>query len=81
MSVNQPSRASEVAGPPPGEGVQFCATTRRDGEPAPGATLHLGDKVEMAHQRARLQVDVIGALLRVVGDLGADRPATATVAS
>ena len=41
--------------------VQFFDTTLRDGEQAPGATLHLEDKVAVAHQLARLRVDVIEA--------------------
>lgn len=41
--------------------VQFFDTTLRDGEQCPGATLHPADKLMIAHQLARLQVDVIEA--------------------
>jgi 2-isopropylmalate synthase len=41
--------------------VQFFDTTLRDGEQAPGATLHLEDKLAIARQLARLGVDVIEA--------------------
>ena len=58
MSVGQPSTATV---PPPVDVVQFLDTTLRDGEQAPGATLHLEDKLAIAHQLARLHVDVIEA--------------------
>ncbi len=48
-------------GADPGELVQFFDTTLRDGEQAPGATLHLEDKLAIARQLARLGVDVIEA--------------------
>jgi 2-isopropylmalate synthase len=41
--------------------VQFFDTTLRDGEQAPGATLHPADKLVVARQLAKLQVDVIEA--------------------
>ncbi len=41
--------------------VEFFDTTLRDGEQSPGATLHPSDKLEIAHQLARLGVDVIEA--------------------
>ena len=41
--------------------VQFLDTTLRDGEQCPGATLHPADKLLIARQLARLQVDVIEA--------------------
>ncbi len=138
MIVSQPSAADDVGGPPSGEVVQVFDTTLGDGGQAPGATLQLGDKLAIAHQLARLQVDAMeagfpacspddfeavqrvarevavpleligievperqmpqgwsrflevadstkevedGALLRIVGEFGADRPAIATVAS
>lgn len=58
MSAGQPATAT---GPPPVDVVQFLDTTLRDGEQAPGATLHLEDKLAIAHQLARLHVDVIEA--------------------
>ena len=36
-------------------------TTRRDGEQSPGASLNLEEKLAIAHQLARLGVDVIEA--------------------
>ena len=36
-------------------------TTLRDGEQSPGATLTSSEKLEIAHQLARLGVDVIEA--------------------
>ncbi len=36
-------------------------TTLRDGEQSPGASLNISEKVEIAHQLARLKVDVIEA--------------------
>jgi len=47
--------------PSPAEMVQFFDTTLRDGEQCPGATLHPADKLAIAQQLARLQVDVIEA--------------------
>ncbi|HVD03571.1 MAG TPA: 2-isopropylmalate synthase [Candidatus Dormibacteraeota bacterium] len=44
-----------------GELVEFFDTTLRDGEQSPGATLHPSDKLEIAHQLAKLGVDVIEA--------------------
>jgi 2-isopropylmalate synthase len=43
------------------EVVQFFDTTLRDGEQCPGATLHPADKLRIAHQLARLNVDVVEA--------------------
>ncbi|MGP8249305.1 MAG: 2-isopropylmalate synthase [Candidatus Dormibacteria bacterium] len=43
------------------EVVQFFDTTLRDGEQCPGATLHPADKLQIAHQLARLNVDVVEA--------------------
>ncbi|MDD4278097.1 2-isopropylmalate synthase [Candidatus Sumerlaeota bacterium] len=36
-------------------------TTLRDGEQSPGATMHLREKIDLAHQLSRLGVDVIEA--------------------
>ena len=41
--------------------VMIFDTTLRDGEQSPGASLSVVEKVEIAHQLARLQVDVIEA--------------------
>jgi 2-isopropylmalate synthase len=41
--------------------VRIFDTTLRDGEQSPGATLDTHDKVEIAHQLARLGVDIIEA--------------------
>ncbi|HEX9763024.1 MAG TPA: hypothetical protein VGA97_07995, partial [Acidimicrobiia bacterium] len=43
----------------PKERVQIFDTTLRDGEQAPGIALDPDQKVEIAHQLARLGVDVI----------------------
>ena len=43
------------------ERVIIFDTTLRDGEQSPGATLNVEEKVEIAHQLARLGVDVIEA--------------------
>ncbi len=54
---------SDVAssGPEACEVVEFFDTTLRDGEQSPGATLHPADKLDIAHQLAKLRVDVIEA--------------------
>src|SRR3954447_23011021 len=41
--------------------VQIFDTTLRDGEQSPGISLNTGEKLEIAHQLARLGVDVIEA--------------------
>ena len=41
--------------------IRIFDTTLRDGEQAPGATLNRAEKLEIAHQLARLKVDVIEA--------------------
>ncbi len=41
--------------------VQIFDTTLRDGEQSPGISLSVEEKVEIAHQLARLEVDVIEA--------------------
>jgi 2-isopropylmalate synthase len=58
-SVGEVSREA-VSGSMP-EVVQFFDTTLRDGEQCPGATLHPADKLVIAHQLRRLNVDVIEA--------------------
>jgi 2-isopropylmalate synthase len=41
--------------------IRIFDTTLRDGEQAPGATLNKAEKLEVAHQLAKLRVDVIEA--------------------
>ena len=41
--------------------IRIFDTTLRDGEQAPGATLNRAEKLELAHQLARLQVDILEA--------------------
>jgi 2-isopropylmalate synthase len=41
--------------------IRIFDTTLRDGEQAPGATLNRAEKLEIAHQLAKLRVDVIEA--------------------
>src|SRR5881275_1478112 len=41
--------------------VQIFDTTLRDGEQSPGISLNAAEKLEIAHQLARLNVDVIEA--------------------
>src|ERR1043165_7010355 len=43
-------------------------TTLRDGEQCPGASMNLREKLEVARQLARLQVDVIEAGFPVISD-------------
>ena len=41
--------------------IKIFDTTLRDGEQAPGASMNRGEKLEVAHQLARLGVDIIEA--------------------
>ena len=43
-------------------------TTLRDGEQCPGASMNLREKLEVARQLARLQVDVIEAGFPIISD-------------
>ena len=56
--MGQPTDVGQVAGVP---GVTIFDTTLRDGEQSPGISLDAREKVEIAEQLARLQVDVIEA--------------------
>ena len=58
-SPANPDVGDHAFGPEPV--VEFFDTTLRDGEQCPGATLHPADKLAIAKQLARLQVDVIEA--------------------
>src|SRR6202162_6298761 len=44
-----------------GDYVRLCATTLRDGEQAPGCTMNVEEKVLIARQLERLNVDIIEA--------------------
>jgi 2-isopropylmalate synthase len=46
---------------PDDDRVRIFDTTLRDGEQAPGCTMTIGEKLAVAHQLARLKVDVIEA--------------------
>ncbi len=48
--------------------VLIFDTTLRDGEPAPGFSMNTGEKLEMARQLARLNVDVIEAGFPISSD-------------
>ena len=48
--------------------VLFFDTTLRDGEQSPGCTMHHHEKLRMAHQLARLGVDIIEAGFPVASD-------------
>jgi len=41
--------------------ITIFDTTLRDGEQSPGASLNIYEKLEIAHQLAKLKVDVIEA--------------------
>src|SRR5258707_9418274 len=50
------------------EKIVIFDTTLRDGEQCPGASMNLREKLEVARQLARLQVDVIEAGFPVISD-------------
>ena len=50
------------------EQIVFFDTTLRDGEQSPGCTMHHDEKLRMAHQLAKLGVDVIEAGFPVASD-------------
>jgi 2-isopropylmalate synthase len=58
--MGQPTDVNQVAAVVP-DGVTIFDTTLRDGEQSPGISLDAREKVEIAEQLARLQVDVIEA--------------------
>ena len=64
-----------------GDTVLIFDTTLRDGEQSPGATLHIQEKMEIAHQLARLGVDIMEAGFPAAspGDLEAVRRIANTV--
>lgn len=65
----------------PAQRITFFDTTLRDGEQAPGITLATREKVEIAHQLARLGIDVIeaGFPISSPGDFEAVRAVAAEV--
>ena len=48
--------------------ILFFDTTLRDGEQSPGCTMHHAEKLRMAHQLARLGVDIIEAGFPIASD-------------
>ena len=64
-----------------GDTVVVFDTTLRDGEQSPGATLNIQEKLEIAHQLARLGVDIMEAGFPAAspGDLEAVRKVANTV--
>jgi 2-isopropylmalate synthase len=48
--------------------IVFFDTTLRDGEQSPGCTMHLDEKLRMAHQIAALGVDVLEAGFAIASD-------------
>ncbi|GIU87050.1 MAG: hypothetical protein KatS3mg009_1565 [Acidimicrobiia bacterium] len=48
--------------------VRIFDTTLRDGEQSPGISLDVAEKLEIAEQLARLQVDVIEAGFPIASD-------------
>ena len=53
--------ASEGNGVAEDSRIRIFDTTLRDGEQAPGCTMTIDEKLAVAHQLARLRVDVIEA--------------------
>ncbi len=52
----------------PSPRIVFFDTTLRDGEQSPGCTMHHGEKLRMAHQLAKLGVDIIEAGFPIASD-------------
>ena len=48
--------------------ILFFDTTLRDGEQSPGCTMHLDEKLRMAHQLAELGVDILEAGFAIASD-------------
>ena len=69
------SADEQVAQQDPAQRVVIFDTTLRDGEQSPGIHLNTREKVEIAHQLARLRVDVIEAGFPIAspGDFEATR--------
>src|SRR5689334_18882929 len=51
----------DMSTPDPADRVLIFDTTLRDGEQSPGISLNVGEKLEIAHQLARLGADIIEA--------------------
>src|ERR1051325_3990834 len=51
-----------------GDRIIIFDTTLRDGEQSPGCTMNIKEKLEIAHQLARLGVDVIEAGFPITSD-------------
>jgi 2-isopropylmalate synthase len=61
MTMRVPIDPSAIGGPVSLPRVRIFDTTLRDGEQAPGFTMTLAEKLEVAEQLARLRVDIIEA--------------------
>src|ERR1700712_794428 len=59
---------SREPGPMNSNQIVFFDTTLRDGEQSPGCTMHHAEKPRMAHQLARLGVDIIEAGFAIASD-------------
>ena len=59
--------------------VYFFDTTLRDGEQSPGCSMHVGEKLQLAHQLAELGVDILEAGFAIASD--GDFAAVRTIAT